>query len=426
MLAGMTAFIKTEKQREACALMNSREHALLYGGSRSGKTAIAVRNIGIRAMKKPSRHLITRFRFKHCKESIGMDTIPKVAAMCFPGVRFTPNKQDWFFTVPTQCGGQSEIWLGGIDDKERVENVLGKEFSTIYANEASQISYDAILTLRTRLAESSGLDLKFYVDCNPSGKKHWTHKFFLDGIDPIEGAPHGMDTGVCHINPRDNAKNLPESYLKALRAMPKRYRQRFWDGLYLSDVDGALWTDQMISDAKLKILGERVKTVIAVDPSVSSSATSDECGIVVCSIDEFGDGVVEDDLTAKLSTKVWAQAVVNAYHKYEANEVVAEVNQGGDLVEDVIRNIDPNIKVVKVHAAKGKFARAEPVSMLYEQGRVGHAKSMPNLESEMTEWVPMHTKESPNRIDALTWGKTHLMIKPEKKRREVRAMVVGQ
>jgi phage terminase large subunit-like protein len=248
---------------------------------------------------------------------------------------------------------------------------------------------------------------------------------FVEGVDPIELAPHGMDIGHTILNPRDNLKNLPESYLRSLESLPKRHRQRFLDGLYLSDVDGALWTDGMINDAKVKVSGEIVKTVIAVDPSVSSSATSDECGIVACSLDEFGDGIVNDDLTAKLSTRVWAQTVVNAYYKYDANEVVAEVNQGGDLVEDAIRNIDPNIKVVKVHASKGKFARAEPVSMLYEQGKVGHAKSMPDLESEMTEWVPMQTKESPNRIDAVTWGITHLMIKPVK-RREVRAMVIGQ
>ena len=380
-------FIKTEKQRAACNVLNQNTHALLYGGSRSGKTTIATRNVFLRALKKKSRHLITRFRFNHAKTSLWHDTFPKVAELCFPGVDFQYNKSDFFISVEPQnsFGGESQIWLGGVDDKERIEKILGNEYSTIYANESSQIGYDAITTLRTRLAENSGLPLRFYYDLNPCGKKHWTYQEFLQGFVPGTKEKHSLSCGHIVLNPYDNVENLPDEYLQILESLPKRQRQRFLDGLFLNDVEGALWTDQMISEARLREPGEIIKTVIGVDPAVTNQQDSDETGIVVASLDEFNEGIVEEDLSGKFSTNVWAQRVVNAYWEYEANEVVAEVNQGGDLVEDAIKTIDPRVKVVKVRASKGKFARAEPVSGLYEQGKVCHVKELPDLEAQMTE-----------------------------------------
>ena len=164
------------------------------------------------------------------------------------------------------------------------------------------------------------------------------------------------------MNPIDNMDNIDEGYIRMLENMSKRQRQRFLEGMFLSDVEGALWSDQMVMEAKLRQHGTPVKTVIAVDPAVSNEEDSDETGIHAISIDEFGEGIVHEDLSIKASTRTWAQRAVNAYYTYEANEIVAETNQGGDLVVDAIHAIDPKIKVVKVHASKGKFARAEPVA----------------------------------------------------------------
>ncbi len=407
-------FVKTPKQIEACDVLNRHDHALLTGGSRSTKTTIAIRNIILRAIAKPSRHLIVRYRFNHAMQSLWCDTIPKVFKHFFPGVPYKEDKARWFIKVPC-CdkypGEQSQIWLGGIDDKDRIEKVLGNEYSTIMANECSQITYDAITTLRTRLAEASGLKLRFYYDLNPCGKKHWTYQEFIQGLIPGTKEKSELNTGHLFMNPLDNP-HLPPEYIKALKALPKRKRQRFFEGLYLSDVEGALWTDQMVSDARCKTYGVIKKIVVAVDPAVTNNPNSDECGIVVMGIDENNEGIVLADYTLKGSTKTWATVAVNAYHKHEANEIVAEVNQGGDLVEDALKNINRSIKVVKVRASKGKFARAEPISELYELGKIAHAKDMSELESEMTEWVPMNTKESPNRVDALVWGATRLMLRP--------------
>lgn len=405
-------FVKTEKQRAALAVINNHMHGLLYGGSRSGKTTIIVRNIILRAMKEESRHLMTRFRFNHAKTSLWYDTIPKVFRMCFPGVPYNPNKSDWFIEVPVRNGrGMSQIWLGGIDDKERVEKILGNEYSTIYANEASQISYDAITTLRTRLAENSGLNLKFYYDLNPSGKKHWSYREFIEGVNPEdENEKSIIDRGHYVLNPYDNIANLPPDYIKILEALPKRKRQRFLEGLYLTDVEGALWNDQMISYSNAKAYGDIIKTVVAVDPAITNTSASNETGIIICSLDENREGIVEKDLSLKGSPNQWAQRVVNAYHAYGANEVVAEVNQGGDMVEAMIKNIDKSVKVVKVRASKGKFARAEPVAALYEQNKVRHMSDLHELETQLTEYVPLDADKSPDRLDALVWGLTRLMV----------------
>lgn len=407
------SFKKTAKQKALTKLLVSYLFVMAFGGSRSGKTFLILRAIIIRACKVKSRHLVVRLRFNHVKRSIVYDTLPKVLDLCFPQLPKLDamlDKSDWFMKLPNG----SEIWFGGLDDKERVDKILGNEYSTVFVNEASQTTWDAVLTLLTRLAENVGLTPKFFADCNPIGKKHWTYTVFQKGLDPEtkEKIKNFDQYASIQMNPKDNLENLPPNYIELLAGMPKRKRKRFLDGEFLDDVEGALWTDLMISGAHAKTYGEIIKTVVAVDPAVTNTENSDECGIAVCSLDENREGVVQDDLSIKASTRTWAQRAVNAYHKYDANCIVAEVNQGGDLVEDAIHNIDRSIKVIKVRAAKGKFARAEPVSMLYEQKKIAHAKEMPELESELTEWVPMNTSASPNRLDAVVWGLTHLMLKP--------------
>lgn len=415
-------FEKTQKQIEACHILNTHKHALLVGGGRSGKTTIAVRNIIIRALKVESRHLIARLHFNSVKKAIGLETFPKVSKGFFPAIKhkFKVNKADWYIEIPAACGGTSVIWLGGIDDKDRLEKLLGFEYSTIYVNESSEVTYDAVTTLRTRLAENSGLKLKFYYDLNPTTKRHWTYREFIEKVSPLEDRlPHKLDVGHIFVNPIDNQENLADDYIEELENLPKKKKNRFLKGIYQSDTDGALWTDDMIDYALGKAYETPIQTVIAVDPAVTHNENSDETGIVVCSIDEFKTGIVEEDLTGKFSTKTWAQRVINAYHKYEASYIVAETNQGGDLVVDAIKNIDPNIPVKQVKASKGKFARAEPVSELYELGRIAHTKILPKLEEEMTEWIPFNTRESPNRIDALVWGMFFLIIAPEERLRRV-------
>ena len=417
-------FIKTLKQIEACKLMAENKHTMLFGGSRSGKTFIALRQIVLRAVKKTSRHLVIRHRFSSAKRTIVHDTFPEVMRLCFPGIDYTYHALDAFYTIPNVEGGISTIWIAGIDSKERTEKILGTEFSTIYINESSEVPWEGVTTLWTRLAETSGLSLRMIYDCNPPGVKHWSYKLFMDGLLPTD-EPWTQHDVSCNIrlNPSDNLQNLPDDYVDMLKALPKRQRERFLEGKWLSDIEGALWTDLDIVRARALEPGEIVRTVIAVDPAVSDTSGSDECGIIVASIDSNGNGIIEADLSGKMSTRAWAQVVVEAYHAYMCNEVVIETNQGGDLCLDVLRNVKGGngMKIVKVHAARGKQARAEPVQALYEEReddpcRISHIESFPKLEQELTEWVPTGTNASPNRLDALCWGITHLMLKNTMKR----------
>lgn len=408
-------FKKTKKQKEAIKAMSLVRYFMMYGGSRSGKTFLICYIMAVRAMRCKSRHLIVRKSFTDVKRAVFLDTFPKMMKLCFPGVPYAENKTDFFDTFPNG----SQVWFGGLDDKDRVEKVLGNEYSTIAPNECSQIAWKSIEVVMTRLAERSDLVNRMIFDCNPPPTSHWTYKVFILKQHPVTGVPlvNAEKYGSILMNPDDNLENIDEEYLNVLEGLSERAKQRFRYGKFVDDVEGALWDYIMLEQAKAKKPGPIKRTVIAVDPAMSNSDTSDAHGIVVVSIDENNEGIVHEDLSTKGSPNTWGNRVVNAYHKYNANCIVAEVNQGGDLVEHLIKTIDPSIKVVKVHASKSKFARAEPVAALYEQGKIAHLGSMPDLEAELTEYVPMNATKSPDRLDALVWGVTYLMIKDERERR---------
>lgn len=397
-------FKRTPRQKEATKVLASGEEAGLFGGSRSGKTFIIVRSILIRALKKKSRHLIARFRFNHVKQSIWYDTLPKVISICFPGLRLKLNKSDWY----VECPNGSEIWFGGVDDADRVEKILGNEYSTIYLNEVSQIGYDAITMLQTRLAENSGLPLRMWYDFNPPSKKHWSYIYFIEGRDPVTLKPLPQKIPYLVMNPTDNLENLPPSYISRLERLPPKQRQRFLSGEFTLDTDGALWNYELIIAAQgLEVSANVDRTILAVDPAVTNNAESDETGIVV--VTRRGQHYrIDADFTTKSSTQSWAEKVLWAYQQFNCDAIVAETNQGGDLVENVLRLNGFRGRFIKVHAKKGKALRAEPIVALYEQGLVSHADGLHELEGEMMEWVPFVTKDSPNRIDAAVYGLTEL------------------
>lgn len=233
-------FKKTIKQKEAVKLLagNARD-LMLFGGSRSGKTFILIYAMIIRACKVKSRHCILRHKFNHAKRSIWLDTLPKVISLCFPDLGITPksyNKTDYYLTLPNG----SEIWVGGLDDKDRVEKILGNEYSTIYFNESSQIDYASVQVAKTRLAEKNILAKKVYYDCNPPSKRHWSYWLFIKKINPVESEPlkNPEKYDSILINPIDNLENIDEDYLDILESMPEKQRQRFLDGLFIDSDDG--------------------------------------------------------------------------------------------------------------------------------------------------------------------------------------------
>ena len=241
-------FELTDRQKEVRAVFaGAARYILIYGGSRSGKTFLTCYAIITRALKAAnSRHAIFRNDGVDAKQSIGKETIPAVIALAFPGLQIKWNEKDGYYQFPNG----SQIWLAGLKDKERLDKVLGKEYVTIYLNEASQIALNAFELVKSRLAQVvkqlDGRPLKqvIYVDLNPTTAAHWTYQIFVNGVHPADGLPipdHQEDYAHTTINPADNIGNLSSEYIKSLANMPERQRRRFYDGVFSSDDDNALW-----------------------------------------------------------------------------------------------------------------------------------------------------------------------------------------
>ncbi|TCO57134.1 terminase large subunit domain-containing protein [Actinocrispum wychmicini] len=207
----------------------------------------------------------------------------------------------------------------------------------------------------------------------------------------------------------DNAVNLAGPALEQFR---ERYegtrlgRQELYAEL-LDDVPGALWMRSWLDDHRVQRCPELTRTVVAVDPAVTSGEDADETGIVVAGQGVDGRYYVLADRSVRTTPLDWAGRVVAAFDDFEANEVVIETNQGGDALATLLRQIRPNLPIRQVHAKKGKRVRAEPVSALYEQGKVSHVGSLPQVEDQLCTWVPEQV-ESPDRMDALVYSLLYL------------------
>lgn len=413
------SFELTRKQVEATTLLGSpATHTMLYGGSRSGKTFVIIRAIITRALAHKSRHAVLRYRFNHLKGSVIYDTLPKVMELCFPGVadKSHMDKSDWFYKLPNG----SEVWFGGLDDKERTEKILGQEYASIFLNECSQIPWSSRNIAMTRLAQNTALRLRAYYDCNPPSESHWTKRLFVDKVDPDTRTsrrdPENFTAMV--MNPVDNAENLPAEYLKELEGLPERLRRRFLKGLFGTAADGALWTLEMLDMGRILDgqVPELQRIVIAVDPSGCSGPEderSDEVGIIVVALGVDGRAYVLEDLSGRFGpggNEGWGKIVANAFDRHAADCVVAEVNFGGAMVQEIIRVARPKTPFKLVRASRGKVVRAEPVAALYGSenapGKVCHVGIFPKLEDQLCGFTTAgYTGDrSPDRADALVWG----------------------
>ena len=414
----------TDRQKEAMAVVSGdATHAMLFGGSRSGKTFLHTRNVCLRALKAPkSRHAVLRFRFNAVKAAIIYDTFPKVMALAFPGVAYTLNKTDWF----AEFENGSQIWFGGLDDKERTEKILGQEYATIFLNEVSQIPFASRNVAVTRLAQkcdqiidgtNEPLKPRMFYDCNPPSKLHWSYQMFVKKIDPDTKLPlrNAGDYASFQINPKDNRQNLSDGYLETLEGLSSRFRKRFLDGEFADGTPNQLFPDEHIDrwrvlDGKVP---QMVRVVVAVDPSGASdaeSAENDAIGIVVAGVGIDGNAYVLEDCTVKAGPATWGKIATSAFERHAANVIVGETNYGGGMVQHVIQTARPRTPFKMVTATRGKAVRAEPHSALYEQGKIRHVGLFHDLEDELSGFstIGYVGDKSPNRADALIWALTEL------------------
>ena len=398
------SFEKNVLQEKALDLMLSCVFTLLFGGSRSGKSFIIMFFILFRALKKKSRHLILRKYFSDVKKSVIKETLPQVAKVM--GCVYKLNQQDFYLELPNG----SEIWFGGIDNAESQEKILGKEYSSIWFNEASQISYDAYSLVKTRLAEKSGLKNRIFIDENPPKKSHWTYQVFFKKIEPEDKTllKNPEKYGQIQMNPEANLQNISEDYLDMLEGLPKKKRERFLLGEFADDELGALFSESNFNKNRVQKHPELKEIVVAVDPATTAKMTSDETGIAIAGRGFDGRGYLLNDRSGIYSPKAWAEKVCSGYNHYDANWVVAEINQGGDMVKYVLQTADEKIPVKTIHAMKGKVLRAEPISALYEDDKISHVGGFPDAEEEMANYTGALGEKSPNRLDAIVYAFSHL------------------
>lgn len=242
-------------------------------------------------------------------------------------------------------------------------------------------------------------------------------------------------TVMTHAPTEANRAHLATSFLEEVRARyaGTRLGAQELQGLLIEEAEGALWKADALDQTRIEVLPVFDRVVVAVDPSVTAGAASDECGIVVVGAVTSGPpqswrAVVLEDATVRGATPDgWARAAIAAMDRHKADRLVVEVNQGGDLVTKVIRSFDALVPIKAVHASKGKAARAEPIAALYEQGRVGHVRGLAALEDQMCQMTAQGYlgKGSPDRLDALVWALTELLVEPALRHRNPQVRTLG-
>lgn len=220
----------------------------------------------------------------------------------------------------------------------------------------------------------------------------------------------------------DNRANLAPAFFDEIvrKYEGTRLGRQELEAEILEDVIGALWNRDNLDQHRLKKnahdLGFYKRIVVAIDPAVTSGEDANETGIVVCGLGQDDQGYILDDQSGRYAPEQWARLAIRLYTNYSADRVVAEVNNGGDLVEATLRTVDKNVAFTAVRASRGKLVRAEPISALYEQGRVHHVGAFPALEDQMCMFTPDLDRASfgsPDRVDALVWGITELMVQED-------------
>lgn len=307
-------------------------------------------------------------------------------------------------------GGGVMLFQGMQDHTaESIKSLEG--FDVAYVEEAQTMTARSLEFLRPTIRKDP--------DGDRPGSELWFSWNPRNASDPVDQLLRGTETPpdaiVVRATYRDNPffpAVLEEERQFDARHAPQRYAH-IWLGEYEPQAIGAIWNRAIIHEGRRSEAPQLARIVVAVDPAVSSEKGADENGIVVCALGEDGRGYVLDDLSTVGTPQQWAARAVAAYDMYEADCIVAEVNQGGEMVEHTIRSVRPHVKVISVRASRGKHVRAEPISALYTLGKISHVGAFPQLEAQMCLMTAAgyEGEGSPDRVDALVWGFTELFPK---------------
>jgi len=382
------------------------------GGRGSGKSFALSAAMAARAdMAKGWKMLYTRYTITSAADSIIPEFMEKVELMGLAS-RFEQTNKD---IANTATG--SELLFRGIKTSSGNQTAKLKSLQGVNVwvlDEAEELDDEDTFDTIDLSVRDSRRDNLIALCLNPSHKKHWIYRrFFLDaGVAPGFNGVAG-DTLYIHTSYEDNRNNLPADYCAIADRMKELNRPKWdhiWAGSWLDELAGALWNWNMINDARVtpEDVPDLDRIVVAVDPAVTSSKNSDETGIVVVATGVDGHYYVIEDATLKASPLGWAQEACRQYAKHGADRIIGEVNNGGDMIESTLRQVNREVPYRAVHASRGKIMRAEPIAALYEQGIVHHVGTFVDMETEQMTFTGSAKDASPNRLDAVVWGLAEL------------------
>lgn len=403
---------------------SKKRYIYVNGGRASGKSHTVADFIVKLTYSRGHKILYTRYTMTSAEKSIIPEFEEKIDNL---GVRqhFKIRKN----TIKNTKTGVEIIFLGikGSSGNQTARLKSIKGITTWVYDEFEEHPDERTFDVIDQSIREKNYQNRIILISNALHKDSWQYKRFLDpiyrhGIDErgypkvlsntkFKGRRKILDdhhTEVIHTTYLDNINNLNEQYVDLIRALKgsRKYDIDFL-GMHYDTTDGALWNYESfihLDDPPKSMM----KIVVAIDPAVTANADSDETGIVVCGKGFDDKYYVLADHTGRYTPNQWASISCRLYHQWDANEVVCETNNGGDLVESNIRNYDSTVHVRQVKASRGKIMRAEPVAALYEQRKVIHCGKLHKLEQEMATWSPELSDKSPDRLDALVWGLTRL------------------
>ena len=389
----------------------SERYLFLTGGRGSGKSFALALALALLLRQPGYRILYTRFTLVSAEDSIIPEFLQKTALLGF-GHEFEQVGSNIVHKV-----SGSEILFRGI--KTSSGNQTGKLKSLTGVNvwvleEADELADEDTFDTIDLSIRDGRHPCKVVLLMNPSHVSHWIYQRFWLPYRLPEEFTGVSPAGVRHIHTdyghnRDNLpKDIIDGALRMKEANPARYRRIFL-GHWGQTIEGALWDWNMIDKNRRTEIPELVRVVVAVDPSAKSVAGSDSAGLIAAGLGVDGHYYVFEDATMRGTPLAWATAALGLADKWSADRVVAEINNGGEMVELTLRSIDPNVSYRAVTATRGKLIRAEPVSQLYERGMVHHVGMFRELEEEQTTFTGAPSDKSPNRLDALVWAITDLM-----------------
>ncbi len=383
---------------------NPKRYTILTGGRGSGKS-YHVAYFLLWLIHEPGHVvLFTRYTLVSAGISIMPEFFEKIELL---------NKLDEFHITKDEIIHKvsgSRIIFKGIKTSSGNQTANLKSIqgvTTFILDEAEELTdYDSFEKIDLSIRQQ-GITNRVVLVMNPSNKSHWVFTNYINA--------NRDDVTHVHTTYMDNLANLSESFLeqaeRTRQTNPIRYKHIF-GGEWLDESEGILWNRIIINQARTDTYTAK-RIVIGVDPATTATMDSDETGIIVGCIDDNGNGYVLEDLSGRYSPSQWGALVGSAYTRWNADCIVAEKNQGGDMVETILRQHHKTARVKLVSATKGKAVRAEPIYGLYEQGKVYHVGQFPILEHQMVTFNP-ESGQSPDRVDALVWLFTDLMLKPKK------------